>query len=101
MKHVLMQGLNSLFLFAFLFSLAPSSPGGTSLAEGSHNTHPLSVVEMSSTIGGEVNVTIQASPSAWYGIIGGSLIGYAVSGATGVLPGALIGALVWIFIIGG
>ncbi len=101
MKYVLSLGLRSLFLFAVLFSLPPFTPVGDLAAVSTQGAVQLSVDEMLHMTGGATDVVIQAPPSAWYGVIGGSIIGYAVSGASGILPGMFFGALVWIFIIGG
>lgn len=101
MKDVLSLRSRSLYLFIVLLSPTMILPYSESAMLDRHGAIQLSVNEMSQTIGGEIGVVIQAPPSTWYGIIGGSIIGFAVSGAAGILPGALIGALVWVFFIGG
>lgn len=87
---------------ATLLFIALIAPGHFSQLSGSSSQQtitsvPLSQYDMTNSVGGEVTIVVNGNGDTLAWALAGGALGYIFAGVVGILPGALIGGILWAF----
>ena len=99
MKSILLSMFSRILLFVIILSSVQFQNYFEKNDYSLSSTKTMTNVEMGKTFGGDApSIMISGNGDTFYWMLGGAALGFIVAGSAGILPGALIGGLLWFFL---